>query len=101
MPGWHGSGETDHTVTRSTFELPVHRTHRESAMMTGNRVNKTCLNRDLPDVQAGFRKGRGTGDQIANICWTLKEQESSRKTSISALLTMPSILRLYIVILLI
>ena len=59
------------------------------------------VNCELPDVQAGFRKGRGTGDQIANICWTLKEQESSRKTSISALLTMPSILRLYIVILLI
>ena len=41
------------------------------------------------DVQAGFRKGRGTRDRIANICWTSKKQESSRKTSISALLTMP------------
>ena len=47
------------------------------------------VNHELPDVQAGFRKGRGTRDQIANICWTLKKQESSRKTSISALLTMP------------
>ena len=74
MPGCHGSGETDHTVTWSTFELPVHRTHRESAMMTGNRVNKTCLNRDLPDVQAGFRKGRGTRDQIANIRWIMTMQ---------------------------
>ena len=27
------------------------------------------VNRELPDVQAGFRKGRGTRDQIANICW--------------------------------
>ena len=33
------------------------------------------MNCELPDVQAGFRKGRGTRDQIANICWTLKEQE--------------------------
>ena len=34
------------------------------------------VNRELPDVQAGFRKGRGTGDQIANICWiTLKARE--------------------------
>ena len=47
------------------------------------------VNRELPDVQAGFRKGRGTRDQIANICWIMEKQESSRKTSISALLTMP------------
>src|SRR5574339_632127 len=45
------------------------------------------VNREIPDVQAGFRKGRGTRDQIANICWIWKKQESSRKTSISALLT--------------
>ena len=42
-----------------------------------------------PDVQAGFRKGRGTGDQIANIHWIMEKARSSRKTSISALLTMP------------
>ena len=47
------------------------------------------VNRELPDDQAGFRKGRGTRDQIANICWIIKEQESSRKTSASALLTTP------------
>jgi len=47
------------------------------------------MNRELPDVQAGFRKGRGTRDQIANIRWIIEKQESSRKTSISALLTMP------------
>ena len=47
------------------------------------------VNHELPDVQAGFRKGRGTRDQIANILWITEKQESSRKTSISALLTMP------------
>ena len=47
------------------------------------------MNHELPDVQAGFRKGRGTRDQIANTHWIIKKQESSRKTSISALLTMP------------
>ena len=31
------------------------------------------LNRELPDVQAGFRKGRGTRDQIANIRWTMEK----------------------------
>ena len=47
------------------------------------------VNRELPDVQAGFRKGRGTRDQIVNIRGSSKKQESSRKTSIPALLTMP------------
>ena len=46
------------------------------------------VNRELPDVQAGFRKGRGTGDQIANIPLDHWKSKSSRKTSISALLTM-------------
>ena len=38
------------------------------------------VNLKLPDVQAGFRKGRGTRNQIANIRWIMKKQESSRKT---------------------
>ena len=37
------------------------------------------LNRELPDVQAGFRKGRGTRDQVANICWIIKQKENSGK----------------------
>ena len=43
---------------------------------------------ELPDVPAGFRKGRGTRDQIANIRWIAEKQENSRKTSTSASLTM-------------
>ena len=46
------------------------------------------VNHEIPDVQAGFRKGRGTRDQIANILWIMKKQEGSRKASVSALLTM-------------
>ena len=53
---------------------------------------------ELPDVQAGFRKGRGTRDQTAQIAGSLKKQESSRKTSISALLTMPKPLNVWITI---
>ena len=56
------------------------------------------VNWELPDVQAGFRKGRGTRDQIPNMCSSLKKQESSRKTSISALLTMPKPLTVWITI---
>ena len=56
------------------------------------------MNRELPDVQAGFSKGRGTRDQTANICWIIKKQASSRKTSIFALLTMPRPSTLWITI---
>ena len=60
------------------------------------------VNCELPDVQAGFRKGRGTRDQIANcklqIVGLLKKQESSRKTSISSLLIMPKPLTVWITI---
>ena len=63
------------------------------------------VNRELPDVQASFRKGRGTRDQIANIRWIMekarefqKKQENSRKTSISALLTMSKPLTVWITI---
>ena len=54
------------------------------------------MNQELPDVQAGFRKGRGTRNQIANICWIIEKQESSRKTSTSILLTMPKPLTVWI-----
>ena len=36
-------------------------------------------NRELPDVQAGFRKGRRTGDQIANICWIIEKAREFQK----------------------
>ena len=47
------------------------------------------VNCELPDVQAGLRKGRGTRDQIANICWIIEKAREFQKTSISVLLTMP------------
>ena len=47
------------------------------------------LNRELPDVQADFRKGRRTRDQLPTSTGSWKKQVSSRKTSISALLTTP------------
>ena len=56
------------------------------------------VNRELPDVQASFRKGRGTRDQIVNIHWIMEKKKSSRKTSISALLTMPKPLTVWITI---
>ena len=54
------------------------------------------MNHELPDVQAGFRKGRGTRDQIANIRWIIEKAREFQKTSISALLTMPKPLTVWI-----
>ena len=48
------------------------------------------MNCELPDVQAGFRQGRGTRDQIANILWIIEKAREFQKTSTSALLTMPN-----------
>ena len=53
------------------------------------------MNCELSDVQAGFRKGRGTRDPIANIYWII-EKESCRKTPTSALLTTPKPLTMWI-----
>jgi len=43
-----------------------------------NRLQQD-MNHELPDIQAGFRKGRGTRDQIANICWIIKEAREFQK----------------------
>ena len=56
------------------------------------------VNRELPDIQAGLRKGRGTRDQIANIRWIIEKARVPEKTSISALLTMPKPLTMWITI---
>ena len=45
------------------------------------------VNRELPDVQAGFRKGRGTEDQIANICWIMEKAREFQKSINFCLLT--------------
>ena len=57
------------------------------------------VNYELADVQAGFRKGRGTRDQIANILWIIEKAREFQKTPcISALLTMPKPLTVWITI---
>ena len=66
-------------------------------LQTGLQQN---MNHELPDVQAAFRKGRGTRDQIANIHWIIEKARESRqkKKSISALLTMPKPFTVWITI---
>ena len=56
------------------------------------------VNCELPYVQAEFRKGRGTRDQIANICWIIKKaRELQKKTSTFALLLTPKFLAVWII----
>ena len=54
------------------------------------------MNRELPDVQAGFRKGRGTRDQIPNICWIMEKAREFQKNIYFCLLTVPKPLTLWI-----
>ena len=55
------------------------------------------MNHELPDVQVSYRKGRGTRDQVANMCWIIeKAKDFQKKTSVSALLTMPKPLTVWI-----
>ena len=56
------------------------------------------MNRELPEVQAGFRKGRGMENKLPTSVGSSKKQESFKKTSISALLTMPKLLTVWITI---
>ena len=56
------------------------------------------MNRELPDVQAGFRKGRGTRDQIANIFWIIKKARKFQKNIYFCFVTMPKPLTVWITI---
>ena len=54
------------------------------------------VNRELPDVQAGLRKGSGTRGQIVSICWIIEKTREFQKKSISASLTTPKPLDVWI-----
>ena len=82
MPNYHKECSNYHTIALIS--------HASKVMLKILQASlQKYVNQELPDVQAGFRKGRGTRDQIANIHWITKKSKSSRKTSTSALLTMP------------
>ena len=66
------------------------------AMLVRKILLQHYINQELSDIQAGFRKGRGTRDQIANILWITEKARSSRKTSTSALMTTPKPLTVWI-----
>ena len=85
-------------VVKQTFAFVISHASKVMLKILQARLQQ-YVNRELPDIQAGFRKGRGTRDQIANICWIFeKARELQKKTSISALLTIPKPLTVWITI---
>ena len=53
--------------------------HASKVMLKILQARLQHMNRELSDVQAGFRRGRGTRDQIANICWIIKKAREFQK----------------------
>ena len=81
------------------FKLPTvgFISHASKVMLKIIQVRlQQYMNHELPDVQAGFRKGRGIRDQVANIRWIIKKAREYQKTSASVLLTMPKPLAVWI-----
>ena len=54
------------------------------------------MNQELPDVQAGFRKGRGMRDQIANVCWLIEKAREFQKNIYFCIIDMPKPLTAWI-----
>ena len=64
-------GNTEKCSNYHTFALISH-ANKIMLKVLQARLQQ-CVSQELPDVQAGFRKGRGTRDQIVNICWIIKK----------------------------
>ena len=65
---------------RSNYRTIAFTSHASKVMLKILQARlQQYMNRELPDVQAGFRKGRGTRDQIANIRWIIKKARVPEK----------------------
>ena len=74
----------------SNYRTIAHISHASKVMLKILQARlQQYMNRELPDVQAGFTKGRGTRDQITNNHWIIEKAREFQKKSISALLTVP------------
>ena len=73
------------------FKLPQNCTHLTCWQSNTQNLQarlQQYVNQELPDAQAGFRKGRGTRDPIANICWIIEKAREFQKSSTSSLTTL-------------
>ena len=87
---FHSNPKERHAKECSNYHTIALISHTSKVMPKIPQVRlQQYVNRGLPDVQAGFRKGRVARDQIASVRWMIEKARDSRKTSTSALLTMP------------
>ena len=94
---FHSNHKERHAKECSNYHTIMLISHTRKAMLKILQARlQQYMNCELSDVQAGFRKGRGTRGQITNFHRSSKKQENSRKTSTSALLTMPKPLTVWI-----
>ena len=95
---FHSSPQKGNAKECSNYHTIVLISHASKVMLNILQARlQLYMNRKLPVVQTGFRKGRGTRDQIANIHWLIKKaREFQKKKSTFALLTMPKPLTVWI-----
>ena len=77
---FHSSPKERHAKECSNYHTLTLISHASKVILKILHVRlQQYVNCELPDVQAGFRKGRGTSDQIANICWIIKKARVPEK----------------------
>ena len=96
---FHSNPKKGNVEESSNYRTIVLISHASKVMLKILQARlQQYVNCELPDVQAGFGKGRETRVELPTSAGSSKKQESSRKTSISALLTMPKPLTVWITI---
>ena len=96
---FHSNPKKDNAKECSNYHTIALISHASKVMLKILQARlQQYMNLELPDLQAGFKIGRGTRDQLPTSTGSWKKQESSRKSSISALLTMPKPLTVWITI---
>ena len=97
--GFHSIPRKDNAKECSKYDTKALISYASKVMLKILQARlQQYVNHELPDIQVGFRKGRGTRDQLPTSVGSLRKQESSRKTSIFALLTTPKPLAVWITI---
>ena len=77
---FHSSPKKDNAKECSNYRTIALILHASKVMLKILQARlQQYVNREIPDVQAGFRKGRGTRDQIANICWIIEKAREFQK----------------------
>ena len=83
----------------SNYRTIAHISHASKVMLKILQArHQQYVNHELPDVQAGFRKDRGTRDPIANICWIMEKAREFQKNIYFCLMTMPKPLTVWMTI---